>query len=173
MVHLLQPATFPHGGGSSAVHGAGLALTCFAGPLQAVARLVRCTGGPNVLVLLGSSKLTSEAKLQIFRGRGARAVVEDLGWGEYVHGWSCMRSVVRGRPLSDVVSLLPSSPSYSALCGGWGPHWSALMTVAHWPRQGFVTPLTPKSNTLLSFPHLCEGVVSHSAQQLCWVMFIT
>lgn len=90
VVHFLQPATFPHGGGSPPIHGAGFALTSFASPLQAVARLVRGTGGPDVLVLVGSSELAAEAKLQSFWGRGAGAVVEDLGCGEYVHGWRGM-----------------------------------------------------------------------------------
>ncbi len=80
-------------------------------------------------------------------------------------GWVCGISV-RGRPLSDVVSLVPYGPF---IC--WVPHWSVLMTVPHWPMQGSVTPLLhhpdphPNPTPLLSFPHLCGGVVSHSVQQ--------
>lgn len=169
MVHLLQPAALPHSGGSPAVHRAGFALTSFAGPLQTVTWLVRGPGGPDVLILFRPGQFLSGAELQSFRRRGASAIVEDLGCREYVHDWLdfCgFRRSVRGRPLSDVVSLVPYGPSYMP-----GPHWSALMTVPHWPMQGSATPLLhhpdphPNPTPLLSFPHLCGGVVSHSVQQ--------
>ena len=97
VVHLLQPPALAHGGGPPTVHKVGLALAGLAGPREAVARLVRGPGDPDVLVLLGARQLGAGAKLGAVRGRGARSVVVDLGRREDVHslpeaGWRDGRS---------------------------------------------------------------------------------
>lgn len=52
VVHLLQPASLAHGGGSPAVHAARFTLAGFTGPLQAAPGLMEAPGGPDVLVLV-------------------------------------------------------------------------------------------------------------------------
>ena len=85
MVHLLQPPALPHSGRSPAVHGARFTLAGFAGPLEAVSRLVWGPRGPDMLVLLRPRQLPG-AELQGFWRGGAGAVVEDLGGREDLHG---------------------------------------------------------------------------------------
>lgn len=146
MVHLLQPPPLAHGGGPPPVHEVGLALAGLAGPRQAVARLVGGPGDPDVLVLLGAGQLGPGAELGAVRRRGARRVVVDLGRREDVHGvwtgrterrWRAWRSEARERsPLSDVRGLLPQTPLLCPGARAQGPHWSDLITMAHWAGLG-------------------------------------
>lgn len=55
MIDFLEPPALAHGGSPSSVHKVGLALAGLAGPLEAVSRLVRGPGDPDVFVLLGTS----------------------------------------------------------------------------------------------------------------------
>lgn len=87
VVDLLEPPALAHGGGPPAVHKVGLALAGLAGPLEAVARLVRGAGDPDVLVLLGAGQLHARAELQAVWGGGAGSVVVDLGRREDIHVW--------------------------------------------------------------------------------------
>lgn len=88
MVHLLEPPALAHGGGPPAVHEVGLALAGLAGPREAMARLVRGPGDPDVLVLLGAGELGAGAEPGAVGRRGAHGVVVDLGWREDVHSLS-------------------------------------------------------------------------------------
>lgn len=150
VVHLLQPPALAHCGGPPTVHKVGLALAGFAGPREAVARLVRGPGDPDVLVLLGAGQLGARAELRAVWRRGAHGVVVDLGWREDVHSLSkggCRDGRDRGeerggvrrererRPLSDVRGLLPQAPLLCPEARAQGPHWSDLITMAHWPKQ--------------------------------------
>lgn len=162
VVDLLEAPALPHGGRPPAVHEAGLALAGLAGPLEAVSRLVGGSGDPDVLVLLGSGQLHAGPELQVVGGQGARSVVEGLGWGENIHG---SQEVKERRPLSDMRGLLPRAPLICPRAKAQGPHWSDLITMAHWPSLGLVQlpPCLSPPSTLPSFPHLHSLVFSYSS----------
>lgn len=52
LVDLLQASALAHGGGLASIHGGGLPLAGFAGPHEAVTRLVEARGCSHVLIIV-------------------------------------------------------------------------------------------------------------------------